>query len=126
MNGFTGTSGDTIPFDDVVLNIGNAYDPMNLDFTAPVTGIYDLSYGALADGSCGSNHICVALQVNGLDMSMSCSEVYASGGTSVTLQLQAGDSAKVIVHGTAPCFNLYDSGNNSFHTFSGHLVYQII
>ena len=125
MKGFTGTSGDTIPFDDVVLNIGNAYDPMNWDFTAPVTGIYDLSYGALAGYSCSSNHMCVALQVNGLDMSISCSEVFASGGTSVTLQLQAGDSAKIIFH-PAPCCILHDSGGYSYHTFSGHLVYQII
>ena len=64
--GFTGIEDERISFELVGVNIGDAYDPSGL-FTAPAAGIYQFSYGVLADDSCGSDHTCVDLNVNGVD-----------------------------------------------------------
>ena len=54
---FTGSDGQTIPFDVVDLNVGDAYDPLSGAFTAPVDGIYSISYEILADEACGSTSL---------------------------------------------------------------------
>ena len=123
---FTGSPSQdtTIPFDVVDLNIGNGYNPATGEFTPPVSGIYDLSYEVLADGSCGVNHIDIQLEVNSVIISQSCSEVCASGGSSMSVQLSAGDTVTVAVNSAAPCDVMF--GNSRYNKFSGHLVYQII
>ena len=123
---FTGspTQDTTIPFDVVDLNIGNGYDPATGVFTPPVSGIYDMSYEAQADGSCGTDNIVVQLEVNSVIISRSYSEAYASGGSSVSVQLSAGDTVTVAVVSGSPCEALYNYV--SANKFSGHLVYQII
>ena len=124
--GFTESSSQdtTIPFDVVDLNIGNGYDPDTGAFTPPASGIYELSYEVLADGSCGTGNLCVELKVNSVTVSISCSEVFASGGTSVTVELSTGDTVTVAVDSAGQCEVLYPS--SVYNKFSGHLVYQII
>ena len=126
IDGFTGSLSEdsTIPFDVVDLNVGNAYDPVNGVFTAPVSGIYELSYEALADDTCGSGAACVRLTINGVLLSYSCSEYLSSGGTAVTVQLTAGDTVTVDVNSGSPCVVLHNGAYNN--KFSGHLVYMII
>ena len=126
IDGFTGSVSEhtTIPFDIVDLNIGNAYDPVNGDFTAPVNGIYEISYEALADDTCGTGYICVRLTINGVLLSHSCSEYMSSAGTAVTIQLTAGDTVTVDVGSGSPCVVLHQGADNN--KFSGHLVYMII
>ena len=126
IDGFTGSVSEhtTIPFDVVDLNIGNAYDPVNGDFTAPVNGIYELSYEVLADDTCGTENICVLLAINGVLLSESCSEYISSGGTAVTVQLTAGDTVTVDVASGHPCVVLRQGVLSN--KFSGHLVYMII
>ena len=51
---FSGAVCAQIPFELVDVNIGDAYDPGL--FTAPVSGIYQISYEVLANSSCGSSH----------------------------------------------------------------------
>ena len=126
IGGFTGSPSEytTIPFDVVDLNIGDAYDPVTGAFTAPVSGIYDISYEGLASSSCGTGNISLLLNVNGATSSMSCSEYLASGGTSVTIRLSAGDMVTVVMSFGSSCEITYpDSIANKF---SGHLVYEII
>ena len=99
--GFTGTQDVQIPFELVDVNIGDAYDPSGL-FTAPVAGIYQFSYEVLADETCGSDHTCAYLNVNVVKTMASCSEHVASGGSSVILQLVAGDTVSLTIDGL--CF----------------------
>ena len=123
---FTGSPSEhsIIPFDVVDLNIGDAYDPVTGAFTAPVSGIYDISYEGLASSSCGTNNICLILRVNGVTLSASCSEYAASGGTGVTMQLSAGDMVTVALNYSSACEITNDGVN--YNKFSGHLVYEII
>ena len=123
---FTGSPSQdtTIPFDVVDLNIGNGYDPATGEFTPPVSGIYDLSYEVLADDTCGTAHICVELKINSVSISQSCCATPNSAGSSVSVQLSAGDTVTVAVDYGAPCEVL----NNYvlFNKFSSHLIYQIL
>ena len=122
--GFTGANGVQIPFELVDVNIGDAYNPSGL-FTAPAGGIYQFSYEVLVDNSCGTDHTCVDLTVNGVHIMRSCSEYAASGGSSVILQLVDGDTVSLNIEG--PCNSLYDtSGTFTHNQFSGHLLYEVI
>ena len=128
IDGFTGsdTEDTIIPFNVVHLNIGGAYDPPTGVFTPTSSGLYLMSYDVLADGStCGTSDVCVRLYVNGVILSNSCSEVYASGGAAVVLQLTANDSVWMAVNSGHSCLKLNDGG--SFHNkFSGYLIYAQI
>ena len=123
---FTGSPSQdtTIPFDVVDLNIGNSYNPDTGAFTTPVSGIYDLSYEAMAEATCGTGHICVELKVNSVGISQSCSVHPNSAGSSVSVQLSSGDTVTVAVDYGASCEVLNDHA--LFNKFSSHLIYQII
>ena len=126
IDGFTGsdTEASIIPFDVVRVNIGGAYDSLTGVFTPTSSGLYLMSYDVVADGSCGSNHVCVWLFVNGVILSGSCSEAYASGGAAVVLQLTANDSVWLAVaSGTCESITYDDS---SYNKFSGYLIYAQI
>ena len=124
--GFTGsdTENSIIPFDVVHLNIGGAYDPSTGEFTPTISGLYLISYDVLADGSCGVNDVCALLYVNGVSLSSSCSEVFASGGAAVVLQLTANDSVWMAVNSGHPCLTL--DVYSFYNKFSGYLIYAQI
>ena len=125
INGFTGspTEDSTIPFDIVDLNVGNAYDPTNGEFAAPVNGLYSFSLEFIAAASYGTVHTCLRLYVNNVVISESCSVHPNSAGTAVTVQLTAGQGVKLATR-YGICTSL-DPGSNQ-NKFSGHLLYQII
>jgi len=50
-----------IKFDDVQLNIGDAYNIDSGRFKAPTDGIYSISYEALASDQCNDDYMCVSL-----------------------------------------------------------------
>ena len=106
------------------VNIGDAYDPSGL-FTAPVAGIYQISYEVMADGSCGTDHTCVYVTVNGVYTMKSCSVDVASGGSSMILQLVVGDTVSLNIAG--PCHSLYNyPGTLAYNQFSGNLLYEVL
>ena len=127
IGGFTGSPSVhvMIPFDIVVLNIGNAYNENTGEFTAPVAGVYSISYEVQADGSCGTDVMWIRLYLNGGTVASSASEYGGSGGTAVTLQLAAGDVVWVAISSVSSCVYTHD-GNTNANKFSGHLLYQII
>ena len=108
----------------VDLNIGNGYDPATGEFTPPVSGIYDLSYEVMAEGTCGTGYICVELKVNSVGISQSCSVHPNSAGSSVAVQLSSGDTVTVAVDPGASCEVL--NNHALYNRFSGHLIYQIL
>ena len=122
---FTGSDGQAIPFDTVELNVGDAYDPINGEFTAPVDGIYSISYEILADDACGTTGIEVGLKINGVLKATSHSEEYSSGGSSLAVQLTAGDVLWVAIGDGGFC-NTPNNNANYLNFFSGYLIYNII
>ena len=124
--GFTGSGSQNtiIPFDVVHVNIGGNYNSFSGMFTPTSSGLYLISYDVLAHGSCGSNHVCAYLYVNGVRLSSSCSEVFASGGAAVVLQLTANDYVWMAVSSAEPCLKLHSS--SAYNKFSGYLIYAQI
>jgi hypothetical protein len=125
--GFVGSSTEDtiIPFNVVVLNIGNAYNSNTGRFDAPVAGIYTFSYVSQADGDCETDNVAMKLYVNGSLASIAASKLASSAGASVTTRLDEGNSVFVATYAEAGCQTLRDD-MSSYNTFSGHLVYQII
>ena len=80
----------TIEFDKVITNIGQAYDPRHGHFTAPVSGMYLISASVM---SLGGNHVYTDIVRNGNVVA----SLYAGGKdsvadtSSIVLDLQAGD-----------------------------------
>ena len=107
-----------IPFDQVIMNIGDAYDPSTGTFTAPVSGVYLFSFSAVMQGDC-SGWINLELHVNAADHLGASGEVGASSSNTVTTQLVQGDNVGVFVR-PGSCEDL--DGNNVYNTFSGHLL----
>ena len=117
------TTNTTIPFDYVDLNVGEAYDPFTGVFTAPVNGIYEMSYEVLPNYTCENETICVMLRVNDESLSHSYGGHLASGGVGVTVQLSAGDRVTVDISSSFPCVAIQPGAPNN--KFSGHLVYRL-
>ena len=121
--GFSVLVGDTIIFDVVDVNLGNAYDPVDGEFVAPVSGFYSISYQVLADASCPS-FVVVWLEHNGITTHRALSDINGSAGSSINLQLTAGDNVRLTFGDGSPCTNL--DPNTASHFFSGHLIYKTI
>ncbi|KAK2150549.1 hypothetical protein LSH36_400g00019 [Paralvinella palmiformis] len=113
-----------IKFDDVQLNIGDAYNIDSGRFKAPTDGIYSISYEALTSDQCNDDYMCVSLFMDDEIVSISCGEYATSAGTSVSLELAAGRQVWVSIHHNAPCHAIY-GGTGFFNKFSGHLVSEI-
>ena len=125
---FVGSGGQdtSIPFDIDVASVGNGYNPISGHYTAPVDGLYSISFEVMAwDGCAGAgNYLCGLLYVGNVVKSESCSIFPNSAGTSLTLHLLQGEAARLAIKATAPC--LTTNGNDNDNKFSGHLVYQVI
>ena len=76
------------------------------------------------DSYCGTVGTCIHLTVNGVDIMLSCSDYAASGGSSMILQLVAGDTVSLTIGGA--CHSLYNDGTYAFNQFSGHLLYEVL
>ena len=115
-----------IPFELARLNEGNAFDlPLGI-FTVPVPGIYHLDFSASKDAS--ANHLCIYLQVNGVNIGRAYTNQYSKGtenavSLSASLRLAAGDRVNLFLN----CGVLYDNGvvNHRTH-FSGWLVEEYL
>ena len=125
IDGFKGSSTLTdVPFDIVDLNLGNAYDPETGEFTAPVSGIYEISYEVLTGETCYNGYIKCNLNLGSIStISSSLGKYLHSGGTSLTLQREAGEKVSIDFIGYEGCESLAVGASNN--KFSGHLVYMI-
>ena len=119
VDGNVGPEGSTIIYTDVQLNVGNAYDGLSGQFTAPVAGYYMLVRTHLSASGC--SNACTDLIINGVATSESCGEWVNTVEKSDLVQLSAGDIVWVEID---TCASLY--GDEQHDTFSGYLLYQTI
>ena len=124
-NGYSGSGGDTIIFNEIDVNVGGAYSSLDGIFIAPVDGVYTFSFQILADANCNLGYACAFLVHNSVNKVRTCSEANNSGSSTFNLQLTVGDNVMVTIGTGAPC-QLFDAANSESNTFSGQLLYTII
>ncbi|XP_060589669.1 complement C1q-like protein 4 [Ruditapes philippinarum] len=116
--------GQTIVFNKVFLNEGNAYNAQNGEFTVPMDGVYLFSYFV---AEINNDQIVLRLVVNGENRVDAVAEGLQDrhndqGGNLVILRLHAGDTVLIQAYDTS---NVHiDGGANYWYTsFSGVLLY---
>ncbi|KAK3084793.1 hypothetical protein FSP39_019128 [Pinctada imbricata] len=110
--------GQTIEFDTVVTNEGNAYDPRHDHFIAPVAGLYQISVSIM---SIPNQNIHCRILKNGVMVSQLYGALadYDADTQVIVLDLQAGDMIWVVHSGGGnERINIYNS------YFSGFLIKQ--
>ena len=113
------TTQQPIPYGNVNMNIGAAWDIDANMFTAPVGGVYHFYYAH--EGGI------FYLTINGgayQEVYIDSSSMH-TGSRSATIQLQAGDQVWVQLHSDNVSYIYCQSGGNEC-SFSGFLVYEII
>ena len=126
-----GGTGYAASYTEIVFNVtnnnrGNHFSTTTGRFTAPITGTYFFSIGAMNNGTGGSNTAWYELRVNG-NLLTNPHNPYmsvADGGfrhvtSQYTLQLNDGDYVSVFTGGTTG--GIYGGGNNHNH-FVGYLI----
>jgi hypothetical protein len=111
-----------IYFDDIKLNIGNAYNPHHGTFVVPVNGTYQFSVTAC---STGNHYIVLELNANNLILGkvLAGDTVYDECNSKVFLaQLQTGDD--VFVQHVAQGDYLLSSSGYGYPSFTGILLHS--
>ena len=125
------TSPAVLVYDSVQVDIGSNYSTSNGRFTAPVTGLYEFAYAAIA-----SNYQTVYrydLRVNGalpynplileLRIDQNNQTAYGTNGEYVCyVQMTAGQYAQVYVHSDNTVNNVYGSSSYGYTYFRGRLI----
>lgn len=112
---------ETVVFDNVITNIGNAYSGVTGVFKAPHDGIYVFYTHILAI----DRPLEMSLQKNGINTLWLYVQGSILGGDSnlAVLQLANGDTVKVVKHGPWGTQQFYVHGVSS--TFSGYMLHHI-
>lgn len=113
---------DVLKFQDVVLNVGDAYQPLTGIFTCPTSGLYHFSFNVVKMGQrirveLVSKNTVVATAA-AVDM---VNADTATGGA--VLQLVKGDQVFLQLAGNSDK-TLMDTGNR-FSTFMGYLIHEL-
>ena len=132
VNQYNSTTTPTVlVYDNVQVDIGSNYSTSNGRFTAPVTGLYEFAYAAIA-----SNYQTVYrydLRVNGaypysplrleLRIDQNNQTAYGTNGEYVCyVQMTAGQYAQVYVHSDNTVNNVYGSSSYGYTYFRGRLI----
>ena len=132
VNQYNSTTTPTVlVYDNVQVDIGSNYSTSNGRFTAPVTGLYEFAYAAIA-----SNYLTVYrydLRVNGaypysplrleLRIDQNNQTAYGTNGEYVCyVQMTAGQYAQVYVHSDNTVNNVYGSSSYGYTYFRGRLI----
>ncbi|KAL4217357.1 hypothetical protein ACF0H5_023808 [Mactra antiquata] len=118
---------ETIAYDKVFVNLGNAYNPTTGVFTAPEPGLYGFQFHTLAHLD---KSTWLELYQNGAYIASAYSHTdndYATGGNSVVLKLAQGDTVqiKAVDNSYGTDTNMYGQPNEIYSTFSGYLLAPI-
>jgi hypothetical protein len=119
--GASSSTGGYFPADSVWYNIGNGYDTSTYLFTAPVHGIYHMSWSA-ESGQEGNSTILMC-KVNGAVRHSRQGTVSGLGNQmSLDVELKAGDTFGFHGHTSYP---IYYTGSQLYNRFCGHLLFAI-
>ncbi|XP_063438550.1 complement C1q-like protein 4 [Mytilus trossulus] len=112
-------SSQTVIFDDVITNIGSAYDFRTGHFTSPNDGVYFFASTFLKTGSSSSLHLQMIKNNDMISQGHAASGDFEAGSMNALVSLKRGDSVLVRHHA--------GSGIESIHGgwgfFSGYQVY---
>ena len=109
-----------IEYNLIDVNLGGALDTLGL-FTAPVSGIYYITYGHLG-GTPGTN---VQLHVNGAYVQQTVSETSRTASSNVVMQLNSGDTVWPAIQGdNTDQIQCQNSGGDCY--FAGFLIHEIL
>jgi len=112
------TSG-IFPAENVHFNIGNCYDTSTYEFTAPVHGIYYMSFSAFTNTGATSSSRIYAL-INGSVVEQVGATMEQHGNSlSLTVEMQLGDTFHFNGGSGVP---IYYYAANAHNRFSGHLI----
>lgn len=112
----------TVEFDHVITNEGNAFDARHGHFTAPVNGIYIFSVTIMKTGSGGYLH--VQIVKNGVEIGRAYSDEggYNTGSTTVFTKLNTGDMIWVRHN---PIYGSETIHGDHYSSFGGALVSKL-
>lgn len=107
---------ETVKFDDLLLNLGSAYDPATGLFTARESGVYQLAVSLMSGGKEG--YFVMSRNGNdGLSYLYTHSGIWYSSSSVLVVQLNEGDTVQVK--------SLYSPANlhqGKYSVFSGFLI----
>ena len=107
------------PAESVHFNIGNCYNTSTYEFTAPVHGIYHMSFSAFTNTGATSSSRIYAL-INGSIVEQVGATIEQHGNSlSLTVEMQAGETFAFTGGAGVP---IYYFGANGHNRFSGHLI----
>ena len=107
------------PAESVHFNIGNCYNTSTYEFTAPVHGIYHMSFSAFTNTGATSSSRIYAL-INGSIVEQVGATIEQHGNSlSLTVEMQAGETFALTGGAGVP---IYYFGANGHNRFSGHLI----
>ena len=128
------TSATALVYDSVQVDIGSNYSTSNGRFTAPVTGLYEFAYAAIAsntqttyrydlrvNGSKPYNPLTLELRIDKTDNSTT--NDYGTNCEYVCyVQMTAGQYAQVYAKSDTDVNNVYGSSNYGYTYFRGRLI----
>ena len=107
------------PADGVHFDIGNCYDASTYEFTAPVYGIYYMSWSAYTNQAATTTSRIFAYQSNNMVEQKGHTIEKHGNSLSLTVRMQAGETFNFRGSATYP---IYYYGANIHNRFSGHLI----
>ncbi|KAM9775603.1 complement C1q-like protein 2 [Neosynchiropus ocellatus] len=113
---------EVLRFDDIIMNLGNDYEPSSGKFTCQVSGTYFFTYHVLMRGGDGTSmwaDLCKNGQVRASAIAQDADQNYDYASNSAVLHLDAGDEIYVKLDGG----KAHGGNNNKYSTFSGFLLY---
>ena len=132
VNQYNSTTTPTVlVYDSEQIDIGGNYNPTNGRFTAPVTGLYEFAYAAIASNT--QTVYRYDLRVNGalpysplrleLRIDQNDQGAYGTNGEYVCyVNMTAGQYAQVYVHSDNTVNNVYGSSSYGYTYFRGRLI----
>ena len=118
-SGGNSSATDKFPADGVHFNIGNCYDASTYEFTAPVYGIYHMSWSAYTNEAATTTSRIFAHQSGNLIEQKGHTIEKHGNSLSLTVRMQAGET--FYFRGTTS-YPIYYYGADGHNRFSGHLI----
>ncbi|XP_038609218.1 complement C1q-like protein 4 [Tachyglossus aculeatus] len=113
---------EVLRFDDVVTNVGNAYEAASGKFSCPLPGVYFFAYHVLMRGGDGTSMWADLMkngQVRASAIAQDADQNYDYASNSVILHLDVGDEVFIKLDGG----KVHGGNTNKYSTFSGFIIY---